>query len=320
MQHNWGRCPTSESVMAEVAQLTGTELKYEFRQAVPISSLKIGPSKKNNARLEPVEEDVAARYAADMRKGDVFPATVILDNGLILAGNTRVKAAQMAGADAVAAYVICGITPGQQFFFVRRDNAKHGVPLSMDMQVETCAELHLTYGMPVKTLCDLWFGTALSYYNRIIDAVHARKVVAKLSGWKEISVAGTARSTLAALYPLLDSRHVLRGAADVVTRHGYSSAQTSALLASIKAKDNEADKLAVIEEDRRANEGRVKGTPRYDLDFKRELNRLLNFLETAANGKPLPGVSKIASDKKIAAELKGVIGKMMARLRQVKGG
>lgn len=110
-------------------------VKWRYVENVPLSQVDERNSLRNQARFEPLHEDVVARYTEAMERGDEFPALVGAqkkDGDYILTdGNHRYQAKKRSKAESVDIYVVTG-SPEVLQLLTFEANARHGMPPSID--------------------------------------------------------------------------------------------------------------------------------------------------------------------------------------------
>lgn len=82
---------------------------WEFLPAMPIDVVDVEASLANQARLNPLDQDLVVVYGQAMKAGAIFPAIVVHQVGsrmVIDDGNHRLHGALRAGATHVSAYVV----------------------------------------------------------------------------------------------------------------------------------------------------------------------------------------------------------------------
>lgn len=127
--------------------LSGVTWRYE--RALPVDSIDLPSSASLQYRLTDVDDATVDRYAADMARGDQFPAVIVRDvrgRHTLIGGNHRRAAAAKAGIATLSAYVV-GCTPAQARQLAFEDNAKHGLPLKPAERATLGARLVLLDGM-----------------------------------------------------------------------------------------------------------------------------------------------------------------------------
>jgi ParB-like chromosome segregation protein Spo0J len=121
------------------AWLTERSVQWEFNPTLPLDRVDRARSLTNQARLEPLNQEVVDRYTADMNRGDQFPPVIALDAGgrgklRLLGGNHRLWAHVAAGHKTLPAYVVKA-EPEMAMRLTYEDNRRHGLPPSDDERI-----------------------------------------------------------------------------------------------------------------------------------------------------------------------------------------
>lgn len=114
------------------AWLDERKLTYEYNETLPLSRIDRAASLSNQARLEPLDEEVVERYAADMERGDIFPPLVARRSGrklILIGGNHRTTAATRANLVSFPVYIVDVDAEGATAL-TYEDNRRHGLPPS----------------------------------------------------------------------------------------------------------------------------------------------------------------------------------------------
>lgn len=294
----WHRNPAVEGLLTEIG------MTYEYRHNVPIKSLKLRESLENNARFgSALDEARVSKYSFEMKAGKSFPAPVVSQQGLILAGNQRINAAVNAGRTAIDAYVIVKSAQSQVDDFIRRDNTLHGKELTDDEKIQTCVEQHRKHGMAITKLNDMYFGGDGKSYQKIVSANQAKDVEERLLQ-KNVVTTQLSESTLTALHPLRENINTLRDTAQLALDFKLNTSEMDGVVKAIREKDTEEDRKAIIAEFRSTQVRRTRtGTVAPEASLKRQLGIFLKFLNSGHNGKPFPAIETLVKDKETAKEL-----------------
>lgn len=106
---------------------------WVFDPDLPLNRINRARSMANQVRHVALDPDVVDRYAADMIRGDQFPALIVTPNDpdlgdfALLGGNHRFAGADRAGRSTHAAYIVNG-TPKVLLRVAVEDNRNHGLP------------------------------------------------------------------------------------------------------------------------------------------------------------------------------------------------
>jgi ParB-like chromosome segregation protein Spo0J len=121
------------------AWLNDRSVEWEFEPELSVERIDRARSLTNQARLEPLNQEVVDRYAADIARGDQFPPVIALDPGgrgklRLLGGNHRLWAHIAAGKKTLPAYVVQA-EPEMAMRLTYEDNRRHGLPPSDDERI-----------------------------------------------------------------------------------------------------------------------------------------------------------------------------------------
>lgn len=129
---------TQETTSSMLRWLEAHSVTWELLDPLPIDDVDVAASLANQARREPLHEDVVARYVADMEAGDEFPPVLVTrraDGALVLlGGNHRVTAARRSGTK-LTALVVDG-PPAVLMLLKYEDNRRHGLPPSTEERLQ----------------------------------------------------------------------------------------------------------------------------------------------------------------------------------------
>lgn len=124
--------------------LTSTGVKWHYQDEYDLAVIDRKASSQNQARLEPIDEEVVERYAIAAKNGDDFPALLIWNRPqagpMLLGGNHRTAGFDKAGKEKHSVYEVwCDKSMATGLMY--GDNNRHGLPPSTE---ERCAQaLHL---------------------------------------------------------------------------------------------------------------------------------------------------------------------------------
>lgn len=187
------------------AWLTSLGVSFTLEPELGLSRIDQVASRRNQARLEPIDQDVVARYKEALLEGAVFPPVIVWNGGhktpsdqlVTLSGNHRTHAHQAAGRSTIAAFVVdCTDSVATQIMY--EDNARHGLPPSTAERIQQAKHLvATTKGMTVKRAAALvGVGQGSVQVAVQTDGVNAR---ARKLGVNLGAVAPSARFRLAAI-------------------------------------------------------------------------------------------------------------------------
>lgn len=125
------------------------KVTWRYERALRVDRIDLPCSKSLQYRLTDVDQDTVDRYAADMTRGDRFPALIVREvrgRLTLIGGNHRRAAATAAGIATLAAYVVvCPPDTARRIAF--EDNRTHGLPLKPSERATLAARLVLLDGM-----------------------------------------------------------------------------------------------------------------------------------------------------------------------------
>lgn len=236
------------------------KLTYEFHEALPISRIDRAASLSNQARLEPLDEEVVERYAADMERGDLFPPVVARRAGrklILIGGNHRTTAATRAKLPAVPVYIVDVDAEGATVL-TYEDNRRHGLPPSEDERVLQAQHLVET-GWSAADAAQA-VGISAKKLDQAILIIKTDKRAVKLgiasSRWSKLPKSSRWR------LGFVDDELVFQSAAELAARVRMSSTEAFELVTRVNRATSQDEALAVIQlegegiEAKRRQEGR----------------------------------------------------------------
>ena len=120
----WRRDKDAEIILAE----NGMGWDY---LTIQLNLIDRKQSLRNNARMAALDAEEADVYAADMKRGDIFPALVLFPQPdgtyVIASGNHRAYAAEKAGRKRVDAYVVLTNDVSMRSLLTQTFNKRHGI-------------------------------------------------------------------------------------------------------------------------------------------------------------------------------------------------
>lgn len=306
----WHRDTKTEQLLRDVG------IKAEFRQGIPITKLKIEESLRNNARIDPLDQIKVDKYAFDMARGVSFPAPIITDTYIIMAGNQRSAAAIKANRSVIDAYVVSGYTQEQYDDLIRRDNTTHGKALTESEIMATCIELNRRYGRSLRELNNQYFGGNSQTYGRMIAASHRETVAGRLNK-KGVAATRLKDAHLEKMHPVQDD-NVLRDLGILTLDYSLSTDALADIVTEIGKKPSEAERKQVVVQKRHEWEARVKGVPTASpgTALCKQLLSFRKFLATGNGGKPFPQLH--ALDAADAVKAKADIDAIVLEFKRMK--
>jgi ParB-like chromosome segregation protein Spo0J len=121
------------------AWLDALKIPWQFDPEYPLDKISVKRSLANQARLEPINQEVVDRYTADVKRGDEFPPVLVNDRkghkeNELLGGNHRMMAYRFGGRTTIPAYVV-SVEPEMALRLTYEDNRRHGLPPSESERV-----------------------------------------------------------------------------------------------------------------------------------------------------------------------------------------
>lgn len=159
------------------AWLTERAVDWRFEPELPIIRINEKLSLANQARLEPLNQEVVDRYTADLERGDVFPPVLALETGnarakvRLLGGNHRLRAHTKAGRETIAAYVLKA-EPEMAMRLTYEDNRRHGLqPTDSERIVQGLHLLGMGWTLDAAAACVGLTGPRLSQERTMANAM-----------------------------------------------------------------------------------------------------------------------------------------------------
>ena len=309
----WHPDPGAEQLMRAIG------MTFRYEEAIPLKQLKLKESLKNNARSlgGALDDDLVQKYAYDMSQGVAFPAIVLTAGYVILAGNQRANAAGRSGRTTISAYLVEPCSEEKVDDFVRRDNTRHGKPLSEEEKIQTCVQLNMKYGRPLRELAKQFFGGNDKMYYRIVNA-HQAKVCADRLVARHVMTERLTTGHMIMMNPLKDDS-VLAATAQLALDYSLSTVQTDKLVAEICEKGSEAERKTVVSQKRVELESLVNtGKVGPEVVFRKQILSFHKFLNGGCSGSPFPALARLVPDRKQQMELREAIDSIISQLKRLK--
>ena len=227
---------------------------------IPVASVDIRRSLQNQARFQPLEESLVATYSEAMSEGTRFPPIVVLDDGkaggyLVLDGNHRVAAAQVAGVDTLDAYILTGANERLTAVLTFDANTRHGLPTSPEERKQHAVYLVETAGISQKEAARMLnVGYADLGKSLAISRASRRMAALGIERWQNIAPSN--RGRLGAI----QSDVVFKAAADLAVLARLGTVAVSDFVTEINTTSTEADGLAAVEAERARQQDRIGAT------------------------------------------------------------
>jgi ParB-like chromosome segregation protein Spo0J len=223
-------------------------------EEVQVADVDRPSSRSQQYRIEVVNQPTVDQYAADMARGDTFPAIIARRVGaklVLLGGMHRHAAALAAGVDRLWCYTVtASAAQGRRLSF--EDNRRHGLTLTPGERAELAARMVELDGLTQKAAGELVGVDQMS----VSVAISARKALARAKdAGIDLSAAGPAAR--ARLNGLADDRLFIP-AAHLVASKRMGTDPTVKLVTRLHA----ADSLeAALDEIDTMTAGYVRGNP-----------------------------------------------------------
>jgi ParB-like chromosome segregation protein Spo0J len=244
---------------------------WTFEPKLPLSAIDRAASLANQARLEPLDESVVDRYAADYERGDLFPPVLVwrrsASSGLLvlIGGNHRITGAERAKLRAHPAYLLDVADDAQALRLAYADNRRHGLPPSDDERVAQGMHLIAAAGLSQVEAAAV-VGLSLGKLHRGVGTARAdgRARALDVEGWSKLSKSARWRLSALSSDPVFEAAARLAAATEMGAEAVYS------LVRQVMAVDDDTAAMLVIGEaeesqgERRRSRGgkALKATPR----------------------------------------------------------
>lgn len=260
------------------AWLDERRVKWEFIDQLPVDQIDRIASLGNQARLDPLSEEVVDRYAADMERGDLFPPIVVRRSGkrlILIGGNHRTAAAERTQRAALPAYVI-DVEPEMAVRLTYEDNRRHGLPPSEEERIYQA--VHLVNNGYTQTAAADTVGVSAKKLAQAIGAARADRRAAehRIKGWERIPKSVRWR------IDQLRSDPVFAAAAQLVCDTNMATSDSFVLITKLNNTRSEADALTVIDLEAQQRAGQAQRSAGGVIRKATPRSRLLTALGTIA--------------------------------------
>jgi hypothetical protein len=244
---------------ATEAWLSGHGVVWTYEAALPLARIDKVASLANQARLEPLSEEVVDRYVADLERGDVFPAVIVNQAGsaksvVLVGGNHRAVAHERAKRSTIAAYVI-DVADDVALRLAYEDNRRHGLAPSEDERI--LQAVHLARNGASQGEAARIVGLSIGKVNRGIAVVRADAQARELGveGW--LALPRTVRWRLSSL----EDPDVFEAAARMVATMKVGANDVYDLVTRLAAAGDTLEALRIVgeEEEARSELGKRAG-------------------------------------------------------------
>ncbi len=299
-------------------------IEYEYRSRIKIADVKLAASLQNNARIgQPLNVEVAERYARSLGTGDSLPAIVLRPNMQIICGNHRAYAAEKS-AKTIAGYVLLNATKQQIESIKRTDNFKHGLKLSDEEARLHIVYMHFEHDFSAKELAD-----ETGFKNKDVqNIIRAEKQRRELEGQGHLTD-HLNQTTLLKIHTIGGRALKAKVAVCKLARSlRLNNEQVNDLVGRVNATKSERDSVAAIKSFG-AEITQIRSTPADSkcntpkrTQFRSHLiskKGFYNFLMTGNDGAEFESFEDLQVDDPLEQqELSRKIDKMMAQLRKIK--
>lgn len=264
------------------AWLDERHVQWEFVEALPVDQIDQVASLGNQARLEPLSEEVVDRYAADMERGDKFPPIVARRHGrrlVLVGGNHRTAAARRAQIQHLAAYVIT-VEPEMAVRLTYEDNRRHGLPPSEEERLHQAVHL-VNNGYSQVQAAEL-AGVSVPKVNNAIGLARANQRASTMGvrGWDRLPKSVRTR------IQNVHSDPVFAAAAQLAADTAMTQPDADKLIVRLNATRSEAAALQVVDEETTRRAGDVGKTAGGVIRKATARTKLLGAITTATSLTP----------------------------------
>lgn len=258
-----GTRPADASEVIQSADLVTDLLKsfkfdYELVQ-LDLSYVDRESSRRNQARVsKPIDEDTVVRYGVAMESGSKFPPIVVYRKGekyIVLDGNHRVGAADLAKVEVLDAYVVKNPSEGQITAYTYEANVRHGLPTSTDDRMQQAIHLVTSEQMTAVDAAKS-LNLPLNALRARIDQHEADERFEKLGIRKFRDLHPTTRRRLSDIH--FDP--VLKAAADLVVDSRLGGEDLASVVRKVNKLRSEREQLDFIRAERASREATIKAT------------------------------------------------------------
>lgn len=265
-----------------------------------ISSLNIATSLHNNSRLDPLDDDVVERYAADMVRGDGFPPIIITATNDILAGNHRTAAAKKADLKEVVCYVVDDKSTNNKPSLVRAiitrgDNRRHGLAQSDDEMIHHAVVFREQYNCSFEQIAEYLHvpQNKLKWLETQLRAIELQTNIQRHGA----DVRSLSRGHFVKMLPIATNTEHMLAVCELVNEFVLSQESTDQLVRDIKRTRTAHTRKAVVDKWRsnltQLSPSSSKPTRTRLLEFfvGSKPKCLHHFLEAGNDGKPIASLA-----------------------------
>ena len=253
--------PVEAPVLTTPDMVTAMLGRYGFQYelvTITVAEVDRKKSELNQARIsKPIDEDQVLLYAEAMRNGDVFPPVVVyksLTGYIVMDGNHRVGAADIADVPNFQAFVVKSPTPAEIQSFTYEANTKHGMPTSLQDRLRQAIHL-ISKGVSAPSAAKQ-LGLPINQLRHAIDQYQAEKRFESLGVKKFALLSQTARRRLDSIH----SDVALRAAAELSLDASLTGDDLNTFIKEINNIRSEREQLAFIARERDAKATTIRAT------------------------------------------------------------
>lgn len=246
--------------LATEAWLDSLGVAWHFDPVFGFDHIDWAASKANQARLEPLNDDVVERYTADYERGDVFPPVLLRHPrarplATLIGGNHRLTAASRAGRRNHAAYVLDVDDDLDALRLAYLDNRRHGLAPSDDERVLQAAHLIAAQGISQAEAAAI-VGLSIGKLNRGMAVIKAdeRAKALGIDAWPTLAKTVRWRLSSLASDPVFEAATRLAVYSEMGAEDAYS------LVRQLMAVDDDVEAMHIVGEVEEAMSERRRGT------------------------------------------------------------
>lgn len=260
--------------------------EYEYRAQLPLAEIDSSAGRRNQARLQALEEDRVVIMGVALEEGEELGPVVLLKRPrkrLLdpLDGNHRVAAMELVERRTTPAYVVTQeLSDTQEAFLIRTANQRHGMPSTMDDRLQFAVHAIEKFGITHTEAARLAGIPAHKVHKRMSLIDGSRRFVGLLGNRRVSRLTQGALGRLHAIH----SDSVAKEAAELATDAKMQYQDVNNLVTAINKARNENDQLRVVQSAREEIAARqsvtAAGKVEIPLPYKRaqRLSRgILNF-------------------------------------------
>jgi hypothetical protein len=246
---------SASSIQVE-ERLTARHIDYRFEPNFGIESIVDAEGHQVRLIEHRAPAEMVTRYAQQMKAGAVFPAIVINEQGDLIDGNTRRRAAVKAGQSTVAAYICRDLTPIQARSLSVELNQANGLAMD-EKELHEYVRSAVCEGHTLDTkACARITGVRPATLDRWKAQAQFEQRATRC-GIRDVDVAALPEGVQAALNGIR-LLPVLREATSLAIRARLSVPAVRTLVTNINGATSEAEALQVVTAERDARSADIR--------------------------------------------------------------